>query len=56
VLAVLLALVIVWIVLGIIGFVVHGLFWLFVIACVLFVVTVLGGVFRRGRRSVGRSR
>ena len=44
-LAVLLALVIVWIVLGIVGFVVHGLFWLFVIACVLFVATVLGGAF-----------
>ena len=55
-LAVLLALVIVWIVLGIIGFVVHGLFWLFVIACVLFVVTVLAGAFRRGRRSAGQSR
>ncbi len=55
-LAVLLALVIVWIVLGIIGFVVHGLFWLFVIACVLIVVTVLAGAFRRGRRSAGRSR
>jgi hypothetical protein len=56
VLALLLALVIVWIVLGIIGFVVHGLFWLFVIACVLFVATALGGVFRRGRRSAGSSR
>ena len=55
-LAVLLALVIVWIVLGIIGFVVHGLFWLFLIACVLFVATVLAGAFRRGRRSAGRSR
>lgn len=55
-LAVLLALVIVWIVLGIIGFVAHGLFWLFVIACVLFVATVLGGVFGRGRRSAGRGR
>jgi hypothetical protein len=55
-LAVVLALVIVWIVLGIIGFVVHGLFWLFVIACVLFMVTVLAGAFRRGRRSTGRSR
>ena len=55
-LAFLLALVIVWIVLGLIGFVVHGLFWLFLIACVLFVVTVLGGVFGRGRRSAGRGR
>jgi hypothetical protein len=56
VLAVLLTLIIVWIVLGIIGFVVHGMFWLFLIACVLFLATVLGGVFRRGRRSAGRSR
>ena len=55
-LAVLLALVIVWIVLGLIGFVVHGLFWLFLIACVLFVFTVLGGAFGRGRRSAGRGR
>jgi len=55
-LAVVLALVIVWIVLGITGFVVHGLFWVFVIACVLFVMTVLAGAFRRGRRSTGRSR
>lgn len=55
-LALLLALVIVWIVLGIIGFVVHGLFWLFVIALVLFVATVLGDVFRRGRRSARRNR
>jgi hypothetical protein len=55
-LAVLLALVIVWIVLGFIGFVVHGLFWLFVIACVLFVVTVLAGTFRRGRHSTGPNR
>ena len=55
-LAVLLALVIVWILLGIIGFVVHGLFWLFLIACVLFVATVLGAAFRRGRHSVGPRR
>jgi hypothetical protein len=55
-LAAVLALIIVWIVLGIIGFVVHGLFWLFLIACLLFVVTVLGGAFRRGRRSASRRR
>lgn len=55
-LALLLALVIVWIVLGIIGFVVHGLFWLFVIACLLFLVTVAVGAFRRGRRSAGAGR
>lgn len=50
-LTLLLFLVLIWVVLGIIGFVVHGLFWLFVIACVLFVITVLGDVFRRGRTS-----
>jgi len=54
--AFLLILVIVWIVLGIIGFVVHGLFWLFVVACVLFLVTLLLGAFRRGRRSSGHNR
>lgn len=54
--ALVLALVIVWIVLGIIGFVVHGLIWLFVIACVLFVATAFGGVFARGRRSSRRNR
>jgi hypothetical protein len=52
----LLALIILWIILGIIGFVVHGLFWLFVIACVLFLLTVLGGAFRRGRRSAAPMR
>jgi hypothetical protein len=55
-LALLLLLVLVWIVLGIVGFVVKGLFWLFVIACVLFVITVLGDVFRRGRGSTRRVR
>lgn len=54
--ALLLALVIVWIIIGIIGFVVHGLFWLFLIACVLFVLTVVGGTYRRGRRSASRTR
>lgn len=54
--AALLTLVILWMVLGIIGLVVHGLFWLFVIACLLFVVTVLAGAFLRGRRSAAQSR
>ncbi len=54
--ALLLALIIVWIIIGIIGFVVHGLFWLFLIACLLFLATILGGAFRRGRRSAGRVR
>ena len=55
-LALLLILVIAWIIIGIIGFVVHGLFWLFVIACVLFVITILSSVFRRGRRTASRTR
>lgn len=51
--AVLLALIIVFIIAGIVGFVVHGLFWLFIVAAVLFVVTLVGGGARagRGRRS-----
>jgi hypothetical protein len=36
-------------VLGLIGFVVHGLFWLFIVACVLFLLTLVGGGFARGR-------
>ncbi len=54
-LAFLLFLVLVWIVAGIIGFVVHGLFWLFIVACVLFVATVLGGAFGRGRIGAKRA-
>ena len=47
----LLILVIVWIIVGFIGFVVHGLFWLFVIACFQVLFTLIGGAFGRGRRS-----
>ena len=39
-----------WIVLGAIGFVVKGLFWLFVIACVLFAITLVVSAFHGGRR------
>jgi hypothetical protein len=49
VLTLILALIIVYIALGIIGFVVHGLIWLFFIALVLFIITVVGGIVR-GRR------
>lgn len=53
-LAFLLFLVIVWIVLGIIGAVVHGLIWLLVIAAVLFLATlVFGGAHFRSRRGAG---
>jgi hypothetical protein len=55
-LALLLFLILAWVVLGIIGFVVHGLFWLFVVACVLFLLTLVGGGFGRGRRSGRRIR
>ncbi len=51
-----LLLILAWVALGIIGFVVHGLFWLFVVACVLFVLTLLGSAFRRGRRGSSRVR
>jgi hypothetical protein len=54
VLAFLLFLILMWVALGIIGWVVKGLFWLFVIAAFLFVLTVLGGAFGRGRRRVQR--
>ena len=41
----------IWIALGIIGLIVKGLFWLFVIACVVFGVTAISsaGAGRRGR-------
>jgi hypothetical protein len=46
----LLFVVLVCIALGIIGFVVHGLFWLFIIGVVLFLLTVFfGGTLVRGR-------
>lgn len=53
----LLFLVLVWIALGIIGFVIHGLIWLFIIAVVAFVLTLAfgGSHFGRGRsRRFGR--
>lgn len=49
VLALILFLIIVWIILGIIGVVVHGLFWLLIIAAILFLATlVFGGSRLRG--------
>jgi hypothetical protein len=50
VLALILLLIIVWIALGIIGAVVHGLIWLLIIAAVLFVATLVFGGSRLGRR------
>ncbi len=53
-LALLLVLVLIYVAIGIIGFVVHGLFWLFIIAALLFLGTVFfGGTRLRGR---GKSR
>lgn len=52
-LAFILFLIIVWIVLGIVGVLVHGLFWLLIIAAVLFVATL---VFGRTRLSGPRRR
>lgn len=39
----------VWIVLGVLGAVLHGLFWLTAIAAVLFVATAAWGWFTRSR-------
>ncbi len=52
-LAFILFLVILWIVLGIIGVVVKGLFWLLIVAVVLFVATAVFGGSRLGK---GRSK
>jgi hypothetical protein len=45
----LLVLIVAWVVLGVVGFIVKGLFWLFIIACVLFVLTLVVGAFHGGR-------
>ncbi|MFB9236063.1 hypothetical protein ACFFWC_10970 [Plantactinospora siamensis] len=46
--ALIVALLVVWLVLAVVGLVVHGLFWLFVIGAILFVVTgIIGWVRRR---------
>jgi hypothetical protein len=49
-LAFILLLVIIWIVAGIIGVVIHGLIWLTVIAVVLFLLTLVFGGSRLGSR------
>ena len=48
-LALVLFLILLWVVAGIVGFVVHGLFWLFIVACLLFLFTLVLGAFARGR-------
>jgi uncharacterized membrane protein len=49
-----LALLAVWILIGVIGLIVKGLFWLFVLGCIAFAVTTIAGSARRkgilGRR------
>ncbi len=45
------ALIVIWIVLSIVGFVVEGLFWLAVIGIVLFLATSAWGWFSRKSRS-----
>ncbi len=54
--AFILFLILAWVVLGIIGFVVHGLFWLSIIACVGLLLTLVGGPFAKGRVSARRAR
>lgn len=46
-LGLILALLVIWFILAILGLVIKGLFWLFVIAAVLFVVTGAVGWLRR---------
>jgi hypothetical protein len=41
------ALLVIWVVLAVLGFAIKGLFWLAVIAIVLFVVTAIVGAVRR---------
>ena len=45
---VLLVLFALWIVVGVVGFIVKGLFWLFVLGCVAFTVTSIVGARRKG--------
>ncbi|HEX7104335.1 MAG TPA: hypothetical protein VF218_00070 [Acidothermaceae bacterium] len=50
-LAFILFLILVCVALGIIGFVVKGLFMLFVVACVLFALILIGSALRGGRHN-----
>ncbi len=45
---VVLALVAIWVAMGVVGFIIRGLFWLFVIALIAFGFTLAGGA-KRGR-------
>jgi hypothetical protein len=48
--AVIVALLLIWLLLGVIGAVIKGLFWLAVLAALLFVVT---GLIGRGNKRIG---
>lgn len=51
--ALIIALLILWAVLGLLGVILEGLFWLFVIAVVLLLVTAVYGWFRLRRAVTG---
>ena len=53
-LAFILFLILLWVALGIIGAVIHGLIWLLVIAAILFLATLVFGGSRLGRNRVSR--
>ena len=53
-LSLILLLIIIWVALGIIGAVVHGLIWLLIIAAVLFLATLVFGGSRLGRKRTVR--
>ena len=55
-LTVVLFLILLWVVAGIVGIVVHGLFWLFIVACLLLLFTLVLGAFARGRRGTRQAR
>lgn len=49
---ILIAILVVWLILSVVGFVVEGLFWLAVIGLVLFVVTLIFGAIKgRAKRN-----
>ena len=45
--ALILVLLVVWLVLAVLGLVIHGLFWLFVVGLILFLGTGIAGWLRR---------
>lgn len=53
-LALILFLILLWVALGIIGAVIHGLIWLLIIAAILFLATLVFGGSRLGRNRVSR--